>query len=136
MLFRFDLQDFNHLAVPGDLQDIVYYLHTSQISSAFVDNDLARNTIAGNGFIKDTPCCTEIPAFREHEIKYLAISVNGSVQIGPLTTNLDIGLVNTSGTAVGRLRYCALAAISGGYRTAHRFKVAWSAAMPRSARIS
>ncbi len=93
----FNPQDFNHLARARDFQDRVYSLCTSQVRSAFINDDLVRNPIACNGFLKETPCCNEISTLREHKFQSLAVTINGSVQIGPFPFDLYIGLVDPPG---------------------------------------
>lgn len=77
-----DLQNFNQLTSTCHFQDAVYSLCTSQIGPAFFNDNLVRNTIACNGSLKETPRCTEISALREHKFQGLAVTINGSVQIG------------------------------------------------------
>lgn len=79
---------------------------------------------------------SQIPAFRQHEVKGLAVAINRPIQISPFALHLDIGLVNTPGT--GRAALAQLSP-SGNLRRVtnyHRFKVAWSPLMPHSAKIS
>ncbi|EEP62895.1 Hypothetical protein BAAA_4000090 [Brucella abortus str. 2308 A] len=75
----FDLQNFNQLIRTSDFQDIIYSLSACQIGSTFINDDLMWNTAACDGFFKETPCSANISALRQHEIKGLTVTINGSV---------------------------------------------------------
>ncbi len=82
----FNLQDFNHLAVTGHFPDCVYSLCSGQAGSAFINDNFVWNTVGCDGFLEETSCRTEISAFGEHEIKRLSVTINGPVQIRPLSS--------------------------------------------------
>ena len=66
-------------------------LCVSQVGTAFIDDDLVRNAIACDGFLKEAPRRPEISAPREHEVKGLASTIKCPIEIGPIAFDLDIG---------------------------------------------
>lgn len=52
----FDLQNFNRFACAGNFQDCIYGLRSTQIRSAFINDNLVQNAIACDSFLKETAC--------------------------------------------------------------------------------
>lgn len=102
----FDLPDFNDPSRSGEFQDRIDSLQTSQIGSALVDDNPLGNAVGCDGHPEKLAGCGQIPTFRQHEIKGLAIAVNRPIQVDPLATNLELGLVNTPGA--GRMSFAHL----------------------------
>jgi len=104
----FDLPDFNERTGSREFQDRVDSLKASQIGAAFVNDKPLGNAVSCNGFLEKTPRRGQIATFRQHEIKGLAIAVDGPIQIGPFTPNLEIGLVNAPGARCAALAHLSL----------------------------
>ncbi len=75
----FDLKNFDQFACTGDLQDVVDSLRSHQIGSTFINDYFVWNTIACYGFLKETPCSTEISPLGEHEIERLPVTINSPI---------------------------------------------------------
>ena len=75
----FDLKDFKHPARTSDFQDRGHSLRTGQVRSAFINDDLLRNTVACDGLFKEAARSTKIAARGEQEIQSLAVTINSPI---------------------------------------------------------
>jgi hypothetical protein len=94
-VFRLDnLDDFTGIR---ELENDVEALQAGQIGTAFVDGNPVRHTVGANGASEEASSCCGIPTLRQHEIKDLAVTIDGAVVIHPFPANLDIGFVHPPG---------------------------------------
>ncbi len=93
----FDLQDFDEGPFPGELQDHVRCLQTSQIGATLVDDNPIWHAVRVDRLLKEPSGSGQVAALGEQEIKGFAISINGAVKVGPSAFDLDVGLVHPPG---------------------------------------
>jgi len=123
---------------------------TCAIGATLIDYDPQWNAIVLQCLREEQRCGSCVTTLRQHETKGFAITINGTIEVCPFPTNLDVWFVShlaghcramsREGTrhemAVGRFRFCASNAIKGENLTTHLLSVAWSTIIPRSAVIS
>ena len=99
----FDLQDPYDAPSTNELQDHVQALQTSQIGTALVDDHSVWQAIGAYGLFEKSSGCDRIPALGQHEIKSLAVAIDGSIEVCPLASNLGVrfvGALRTDGRAL------------------------------------
>ncbi len=97
----FSPDHFNWDLATKTFQHLVGGLEASGVSSTFVDDNLSRKAVdlqhsgkelGGRGFVS---------TLRKHEIKRLAVLVDSSIEIDPVSFHLDVSFVHSPG-AVAR----------------------------------
>jgi len=98
-----DLQNFDCLARPGELEDGVHCLKAGQIGSTSVDHHPVWHAIGGYGAPEEAPCRSQIAALAKQEIKGLPVPVDSSIEVVPPALYTDVGLVHSPGQGRGSL---------------------------------
>ena len=70
-----------------------------------VDGDAIRAAMACKRLSKETLCSRQVTVLAEEELDRVANTVDGTVEIHPLATHLDVGFVKVPLPATGRLRW-------------------------------
>jgi hypothetical protein len=78
----------------------------------------------------------EVPPRAGPEFSGVTVAVDGAIEISPLVSNFDVGLVNMPSASDNPLRELNRSNSAGEYRMTHLWMAAWSPEMPRSAIIS
>lgn len=86
----FDLKDLNPLALAGELENNVHHPKASQIGPAFFDNDPVRHTIHDHRSLKESPGGSQITMLAQQKIKSFAVPINGAMEVGSPTFDLDV----------------------------------------------
>ncbi len=76
-------------------QHLVYGLDASRVSSAFVDDNLPWQTIDLHHPSEEVRRGRLVSLWLKHEIKRLAVFIDGPIEIDPRTLHLDVSLIHS-----------------------------------------
>lgn len=99
----FHLQNLDQPTPAIHHQQAIHIEQAGRVGSAFVDDNFVWPTVISNRFGKECGRRRLITPLRQHKIQSLALLVDRSIEIRPLTLKLDIGFIHSPRSTCGNL---------------------------------
>src|SRR4051812_9272629 len=123
VLFDNIIEIFSIADNDGRLMSLVVVRNGCGIGLTLIDRDFLRHPLAANGLAQEGLCGVPIAIGSQQKINRVALFIDGTVQIRPLSFDFYVGLIHPAAATTGYWRRRNRFSISGAYLMTQRLSV-------------